>query len=306
MKKRNRFKENKLLTLFYWMIATLLLAFSGELAIKFSAYFSLLNIEAIVYCALGIMIIKFPQKPLNAVCISFMFLNGILSFGKFYLFEHKHYLRLHSILFALSALYLIGVLIHFYICHKKYISYDKNKLLNGIIPFLYIGFSFCIHLFRLEELIETEFHMPLSVLGFAAILSVSITILSAILIKNRKDKVEYFGKLIGIFFAVFILVFGTPIMVVTNTNYIFDKSVGEPIQSIVTEKDSSYRRRSGSHYYLTLQIDGEEIDMEVEKVVYICYDVGDTITLYKHEGALRYPYYEYRMESIYKYPENEK
>ena len=96
-------------------------------------------------------------------------------------------------------------------------------------------------------------------------------VLGVVFIKDRWDKKQYFGKLLGIFSITFLLAFAIPALSVEFVNCAFDTSVGEKTQCVVIDKQTRYSGRSGPSYYLVLRADGREINFDVEKVIYFQY-----------------------------------
>lgn len=301
-------KDDRIVTI--WVSAIVLLLF---LAVGFmigakyctneSAYFVCQNIMSIAYVILGISVIIPLFKKLSMVSVLLIIGNGVLSIGQLHFLPYRTYHRLLIVVLTLSILYLAFCLLRFFISRKQYGRGEKTRLLNGIIPIAYVGGSVLVKGFGLFKLIETEYDVPLVLVGISLGVSVVAVILGGIFINERRNKKEYVGKLCAIFLGVFFTVFAIPLLFMEYANYSFDTTVAEKTECIVVDTDTSHNYKSGTGYRLVLSVDGQKVRFDVDRVVYSRYQKGDTIYLYRYGGAFGYPYYEYRLDSIYCYDE---
>ena len=70
---------------------------------------------------------------------------------------------------------------------------------------------------------------------------------------------------------------------------------------MVVDKYTKHHSKGGRSHHVVVSNDGKEIDFSTDEIVYDNYDVGDILPLYKQDGAYDMPYYEYRLDEIYKY-----
>ena len=207
------------------------------------------------------------------------------------------------VILTLCILYLAFCLLRFFISRKQYGRGEKSRLLNGIIPIAYVVGSVLVKGFGLFKLIETEYDVPLVLVGISLGISVAAVILGASIIQDRRNRKEYAGKLCAIFFGVFFAVFAIPLLSMEYANYAFDTTMAEKTECIVVDTYTSHNYKSGTGYRFVLSVDGQKVHFDVDRVVYSRYQKGDTIYIYQYGGAFGYPYYEYRLDSIYCYDE---
>ena len=293
-----------------WVSAIILLLFlavgfmiGAKYSTNESAYFVCQNIMSIAYVILGIAVIIPLFKKLSVVSVLLIIGNGVLSFGQLHFLPYRTYHRLLIVVLMLSILYLAFCLLRFFISRKQYGRGEKTRLLNSIIPIAYVGGSVLVKGFGLFKLIETEYDVPIVLVGISLGVSVVAVILGGIFINERRNKKEYVGKLCAIFLGVFFTVFAIPLLFMEYANYSFDTTVAEKTECIVVDTDTSHNYKSGTGYRLVLSVDGQKVRFDVDRVVYSRYQKGDTIYLYRYGGAFGYPYYEYRLDSIYCYDE---
>lgn len=293
-----------------WAFATGLMAFVAggfTLGLEYIAsdktYFVFQNIIAFSYGLIGISVAVALVKYFSHISISLIAANIILSFGRLYFIEHRTYHRLLIVLLVVAVIYTAYYWISFFIRRRAGGEYEKLRHINGIIPLSYIAlYSFIVGI-RLLSLIESEMSVPMGFIAASLILSFIALILGIVFIKERSNKKEYFGKLAAAFFLTLIITFVLPLLTIEYTNYAFDTSVGEAKQCLVVEMHITQHRRSKG-YYIEFIVDGERVSFSTDKLVYLKYDVGDRIPIYEHDGAYDMPYYEYRLDQIYKYKNN--
>lgn len=294
-------RENKLAILI-WLITILCLmplaSFMGMDWVKHEiTYMILQNIAVFSYAILGIVAIIFLHERFWTVTSGFMIANAILGIGKLYFLPYRLYHALLLVLFGLSLVYLIVCLIWGW---KDKPCYRSFHVINGVIPVTYIGIASFVNFCQLE--IETEMDIPAALIGVGLAIAIMVTIFVGVLGKNRLNKKDYIWATVGSFFVAMLLAVAIPVMSLSHINYAFDTSTGVQTEYTVLEKRVSVKsgRYSSTNYDLFLEVDGQVIEFRVSRMVFEKYQEGETICLYAHEGALHYPYLEYRMESIYK------
>ena len=303
-------KKQKTISIWIWIISfCFLLSLGLSLGLKVvkreDAYFVFLNIISIAYAAAGILTIIALRKHFKVIPIMLMLGNYFLSFGQLYFLPYRTYHRLLIFLFAISILYMIFHLVSFFFFQKRRLELENVSLINFVMPIFIIGGSVFVKMLWALYCIETEMGTQLLSFLFVALgCAVVALMLALLLIKDRKDKGEYFGKLAGAFFATLLIVFTIPAFTTEYFNFAFDPSAGVMTECVVTEKHTrNAGGKSGTNYFLTVRINGQEIDLHTQKLVYSQYELGDRLCLYKHEGAFGYPYYEYRLDTIFDYRE---
>lgn len=292
--------------LIIWMsvVTCLVAVFLGSLLTagnvkRETTYFVLQNMIVFSYAVLGVILIVLLHETFWTVTNGFLIANSILEIGKLHFLTYKLYHILALILFALSVIYLVVCLVW----AQKDKLYKNFHFTNGIIPVLYVGFSYFLNLFVLLKWIETEIDIPAALIAVGLAIAITATIFCAVLNRNRENKKEYVGSLLGVFFLSLCLVVVVPLLTLEHVNYAFDTSPGVQTECTVVQKYTTHNRKSGTGYGLVLEVDGQEIRFNVNRILYEKYQEGETICLYAHVGALHYPYYEYKLESVYEYRE---
>ena len=301
-------KNDKIVIIWASIIVLLLFAAVGFMVgAKYSAkettYFVCQNAMSMAYVMMGLAVITPLRKNLSVVSIILIIGNGVLSIGQLRFLPYRTYHRMLIVILALSILYLAFCLLHFFTSRKSCGRGEKRQLLNGFIPMAYVGGSVLVKGFGLFKLIETEYDISLALVGISLGISAAAVILGGILIKDRRDRKDYAGKLCAIFFGVFFAVFAIPLLSLEHANYAFDTSSAEKKECVIVDTYTSHNYKSGTGYRFVLSVDGQKVHFDVDKVVYSRYKKGDTIYLYRYDGAFGYPYYEYQLDSIYRYSE---
>lgn len=76
-----------------------------------------------------------------------------------------------------------------------------------------------------------------------------------------------------------------------NLNYALDASTPMCFETVVTEKRSEYHSRSGTHYYLTVQLNGDVVELSIYQGEYENVQIGDTYPVLQYDGAFGNAYY---------------
>ena len=267
-------------------------------------YFIFLNIISISYTLVGVVAVIAARKHLKLFPVLLMTGNYILSFGQLYFLDFRLYHRLLSILLIVSILYLLCYLTWFSVIKKKKLEQENLHLLNPILPVVVVAGSALIKMMWVFWQIETEMGSFRLTCLLVALGCAAVALIAALLcIKDRRNKGEYFGKLMAVFSVTLILVFAMPALTAEYTNYVWDNSRGERTECVVIDRYTATGGKGGSIYHLVLRADGQEVDLVTMRVVYAQYEPGDTIYLYRHEGLLGYSYYEYCLDFIFRYGE---
>lgn len=109
-----------------------------------------------------------------------------------------------------------------------------------------------------------------------------------ILIKNGK---QHMGRLllgsVGIALISALLISSYT----ANLNYMLDSNKPEEYTATIEEKEMRTHRKAPTTYEFSLTVEGEELDLEVGFLDYNNYEVGDTYTVKKYQGAFYVPFY---------------
>lgn len=230
----------------------------------------------------------FLHKYINLIAKVLANAFAIIMFIALHNFDKRTILLICLSIFTISLLYFVIELIIYLI--KK----DKKNLFSGIVALFYpFGVSF-IKSFELQKyLFFNDFDMNILILiGFvAAIICVIILFIKD---KDRSNKKDYAGKVVGVFLVPILLFVLVPYLTINNINYSLDKSQGTSYTYQVVDKHTRYGGyRSGTRYYLTIYKDGKREDLNVNGYLYNKYNAGNYITLVYHEGFLNIDYFEY-------------
>jgi hypothetical protein len=90
-------------------------------------------------------------------------------------------------------------------------------------------------------------------------------------------------------FAVFF--WGIAMFTAFHMNYLFDTKPPVECEAVIEDKDVDRNRKGPDDYELIVTIDGKRITMEVSSEEYRRYDIGDTYTFYRYQGAFNIPFY---------------
>lgn len=76
-----------------------------------------------------------------------------------------------------------------------------------------------------------------------------------------------------------------------NLNYMLDSNQPLEFAATIEEKDMDTHRKAPTSYEFYLTVEGERFDLEVGFLDYNNYEVGDTYTVKKYQGAFYVPFY---------------
>ena len=74
-------------------------------------------------------------------------------------------------------------------------------------------------------------------------------------------------------------------------NYMLDLTPPTEYNAIIEQKEHHHHRKSPDSYEFEITADGKTFDLEVELRIYNHYEVGDTFTFYRYEGAFGKEFY---------------
>lgn len=76
-----------------------------------------------------------------------------------------------------------------------------------------------------------------------------------------------------------------------HLNYLFDTHPPVECEAVIEDKDVDRNRKGPDDYELIVTIEGKRITMDVSSEEYRRYDIGDTYTFYRYQGAFNIPFY---------------
>lgn len=198
-------------------------------------------------------------------------------------------MQIHIYMFIFTLVFiLVNLILHFKV-NKKYI-YD------AVIPAVYPTVIYIAKTIILENRIIHSNIDVTSTLILGLIIGLIGIIIYIVLKKDRKDKKEYIGILLAIFFTCFFSVWLVPVFTKQNINYAFDKSVAYVDKYEVVDKEIRHSGKGGRDYYIHILIDGKLEKVSVVRTLYNMYETGEYIELSYFEGYLDIDYYEYIWE----------
>jgi len=267
-----------------------------------TTFFVFKNVSVISYSLLSMLTVIALKQYLHWISSCLILGNCVLSFGQLYFLEIRLY---HMLLLLFLILSICNLVIQLILKYKHGQNRNVNApLLNGILPLAVIGFVFFVKLFMLMKLVEMQSHLLMGRLAIiAAVLSAVALVIYILLVKDRSNKRQYFGAMVGTISCTFLLALLLPFGAINYANYAFDTSEPKIVECRIVDKQvrPGTGRNSSTRYYLVITHAGEKTNLQVHNMVYFQYDLHDTISLHAHEGALHYAYYEYRMDTIYIY-----
>ena len=96
---------------------------------------------------------------------------------------------------------------------------------------------------------------------------------------------------IGLSLCFAIFFWGIAMFTAFHMNYLFDTKPPVECEAIIEDKDIDHNRKGPDDYELIVTIDGKRVSMEVSSDEYHRYDIGDTYTFYRYQGAFDIPFY---------------
>ena len=125
-------------------------------------------------------------------------------------------------------------------------------------------------------------------LAVSTILGIFTSIVVTICFFRHKYKAL---PLIGLSLCLAVLFWAIFLFTSYHLNYLFDPYPPTPCEAIIEDKDIDHNRKGPDDYELIVTIDEKRVSMEVSSDEYHRYDIGDTYTFYRHQGAFDIPFY---------------
>ena len=99
------------------------------------------------------------------------------------------------------------------------------------------------------------------------------------------------GSRIGFFLLAACVISMFSFLTIGHLNYALDIKGPQPCVAVIEDKDIEHHRRGPDTYEFRVTVDGESFDLDVTFVQYHSYEVGDTYTFDRYEGAFGKPFY---------------
>lgn len=96
---------------------------------------------------------------------------------------------------------------------------------------------------------------------------------------------------IGLSLCFAIFFWGIAMFTAFHMNYLFDTKPPVECEAVIEDKDVDRNSKGPDDYELIVTIDGKRITMDVSSEEYRRYDIGDTYTFYRYQGAFNIPFY---------------
>lgn len=126
------------------------------------------------------------------------------------------------------------------------------------------------------------FWKPALILGF--LIGVLVTV---IWLWKRLGMGTRIGSIaVGTFLAFFVV-----LLSLCHLNFLLDFNPPVEHHAVIEEKEEDFNRKAPDTYSFRLTVDGESFKLEVDRIEYGRYDVGDTYTFYEYAGAFGKPFY---------------
>lgn len=184
-------------------------------------------------------------------------------------------------LFLSLATTVVGIVLSF--GNKKTFYYAFGFILLAfLIPVILLGFQ-----------VQYTFvnGMPTSLLIIPAIAGLAVSILFTFAFRVHNEKLRPIGTFIGmILIFAFLFAFGF-CMIGTHLNYVLDTTPPVPCEAVIEDKEIEHHRKSPDTYEFIVNIDEKRITLDVSSDEYDRYDIGDTYTFYRYQGAFDIPFY---------------
>ena len=122
----------------------------------------------------------------------------------------------------------------------------------------------------------------------SAVLGITIGSIVTLMLFRHKYKIL---AIIGLSLCFAIFFTSIFMLSASHLNYLFDTKPPVECEAVIEDKDVDRNRKGPDDYELIVTIDGKRITMEVSSDEYHRYDIGDTYTFYRHQGAFDIPFY---------------
>lgn len=229
------------------------------------------------------------RKNLHIISKLSLIIYAFIPLTLYFFFERRIDYKIEIVFLCLM---LISMIIHLLM---YFIKKNTFYLVNGIIPVIYPLFVNIAKTFILNEYLFFNDDKLAMFIVAGLIIGLIIGGFVLLLSKKRETFKESIGLAIGIFTCTFVVVAFVPYFTIQNINYSFDNSIPNVDDYVVLDKEiiRGHGRYTSTNYYLIIEINGNQEQLNVNKRIYFDYDVNDKIELIKYDGFFENPYYEY-------------
>ena len=195
------------------------------------------------------------------------------------------YSRQVTVLIHVAVLYIhVAGLVVFFALRRGGEHFLKS-LLFWFLEMLYVA-GYLLLTYRYTYYDVSGFWLPALALGVAA--TVALTLATAHFLWKKAKWISRIGGCL-LLAAMMSLLF---LFTIGHLNYALDTKGPQPCIAVIEDKDIDHNsRRAPDTYEFRLTVDGERFDLNVGIVEYHRYEVGDTYTFYRYEGAFGKPFY---------------
>lgn len=195
----------------------------------------------------------------------------------------RAHVALNLFLFTSSAIVLS---VSVWLLHKK------DPKFNFVVAILFTVSMMALFVSSFRyTFIESD--LPFWLLSLVIGVMISAVFLALIVRKSKEMKqmpkhpiLAYTGLFLVFVFVFFLMVHGF----LAHCNYALGSAEGTSETTKILEKDSRHTRKSGTRYYFTVEVEGKELDMEVDASEYYRYEEGDRYTVVRYDGAFDEPF----------------
>jgi len=120
---------------------------------------------------------------------------------------------------------------------------------------------------------------------FSVSSAMALVVTAAFIIRSRELRWRV-GGILTLLFMIWIFSMGIP----AQLNYLLDTSETVIEEKTVLDMHVSTSYKGGRSYYCTVEIDGAEVDVEVDREAYQTYAVGEVVEVGINEGAFGMDY----------------
>ncbi len=108
---------------------------------------------------------------------------------------------------------------------------------------------------------------------------------------RKKDNTQPLGTKVGVFLVCCAMFAVLSWGIIANLNYVLDNSKPKEYHAEIRDKRIIDRYRGGDDYEFTVVIDGKMFKREVTSSEYNSYEIGDTYTVNRYNGAFGEPFF---------------
>ena len=187
-------------------------------------------------------------------------------------------------------------LIHLVLLYAQIVFFIVFIRLKRKGPHLSIGvwissLEFVYTVLYLSETYRYEFYSSSGFFWISLILATIVAVILTIVTANVTWKNLKWGLRIGCFASAVLFLLFFILIPLGHLNYALDAEAPQKYIAVIESKHTHHNRRSLDSYMFRITIAGETFSLQVPPSDYYMYNVGDTYTFYRYEGAFGKPFY---------------